>query len=1133
MAASTYRFLPWARRGLADRISEADSDAALPARAKVKVGITVSNIGETPYALQLYGPGDVIGVDPRMIVRAEPRPASSDAEPNYFALIEFDPPDFPWLFTPAKAGSSEHLRPWCVLLVVDLERVDPPRTEAGKPLPIITLSAEAAASELPDLAESWAWAHTQVLTPAGTVNIATELADKPAANVSRLLAPRRLEPGHRYAACLVPAFDAGVTRGLGDAPVAEAPLGPAWQAPFTRAVNLPVFFHWTFTTGPAGDFESLARRLKPFPAPPTLGVQPMFTGAAGPELPALPPGDPAATLLMDGALRAPARGAATLAEVPAALRAGLQAALDVPATQGSAGAQDSTAPLGPPLYGEWHSRQHTAAAALPAWQHELNLDPRARAAAGLGAEIERQNQESFMHWSWEQVGRILEANRLMSQARLSQEALLRVHAKHLASQPADRLMQLAAPLTQRTRQGTLTLQATVAASSLPDAATDPALRRLVSPQRPLLAKAQRRGGVLRATDRAVPRVSMLSKLASGALDVDPGRFVPSGLQGLPALDALALPGTGDGGVALQSIGLPITAGAAALRQLRADTAALAAASAPSLAPRSTLASTGMLAEAHLLRARELLSSFTQPGTSLTAALGEVVKRRLPAGSIGVFVQVGTAATAQAQPLTVDATGQVRVLGGTASPVLATIPAAQLSKPRFDATAAIAALPVNSLSLQATRPLALRGTRAVPIGTVGTVSTGVTVGTLDTTVVGGAVVGGTGVATVGGTAGGTIGGTTVGTGTVSGEFTVVATITLPPPQIDLVPIQRLEASVTALAPGGQLGPVPPVQRFVGFDIGAARNTLLSRSNPRITVPARLAGQLGAGGGTLLDRSNHGLMIAPTLDRILAAPEIDAPVYEYLAALAPERFLPGVGEIPEDAITLLETNPRFIESLLVGLNHEMNRELLWRGFPTDQRGTPLRRFWDWADGGADIPPIHGWAPGGALGANGRSGAGGQITLLVRGRLLRRYPNSVLLAWRAQGNQLIKAPTAADIRTPVFGGALGNDIVFAGFDLTDTELLQGDGWFFVLAEQPSEPRFGFDEPDLRLPSPALTAWTGADWRHTGTAPGGWLHIDGNPLAGRQFGAVRFVDHAAHLAMLTLQVPMRIAVHARSLLA
>ena len=1091
MAASTYRFLPWARRGLADRILDTDTGAALPARAKVDGGITVSNIGETPYALQLYGPGDVVGVDPRMIVRTEPRAASSDAEPNYFALIEFDPPDFPWLFTPAKAGTAERLRPWCVLLVIDLARVDAPRTEAGKPLPTITLSAEAAASELPHLAESWAWAHTQLLTPAGAVNIAAELAAQPAANVSRLLAPRRLEAGHRYAACLVPAFDAGVQRGLGHTPVADAPLGPAWQAPFTQAVTLPVFFHWTFATGPAGDFESLARRLRPFPAPATLGVQPMYIGAAGPELPALPTDDPAATLLMDGALRAPVRDPAKLADVPAAVQAGLQAAMDVPAAQGTSGAQDTTAPLAPPLYGEWHSRQHTAAAALPAWQHELNLDPRARAAAGLGAEIERQNQEAFMHWSWEQVGRILEANRLMSQARLSQEALQRVHAKHLATQPADRLLQLAAPLAQRTRQGPLTLQATVAASSLPDAATDPALRRLTSPQRPLLAQAQRRAGVARAGARAAPRVSMLSRLASGALDVDPGRFVPSGLQGLPALGTLAMPDAGDDGVALQAIGLPITVGAAALRQLRADTAALTSAGAPGLAPRSTLASTGMLAEAHLLRAREQLATSTRPGTSLNGALGEVVKRRLPVGSIGVIVNLRPGAAPVAQALMVDTQGQIKAQGDASNTVLATLPAKLLRSRRLDINAALAAVPIRDVGDVDGAPGRLPGD--VPGRIPGDVP-----------------------------------------GRLPGEGLTMGSITLPPPQVETAPIQRLEASITAVAPRGQLGPAPPVQRFVGFDLASARSTLLTRSNPRTTVPARLAGQLGAGGGTLLNRDTHGLVVAPTLDRILAAPEIDAPVYEYLAALAPDRFLPGIGEIPDDAITLLETNPRFIESLLVGLNHEMNRELLWRGFPTDQRGTPLRRFWDWADGGADIPPIHGWAPDSALGANGRAGAGGQITLLVRGRLLRRYPNAVLLAWRAQGNQLIKPAGATDIRTPVFGGALGNDIVFAGFKLTEPELLQGDGWFFVLAEQPSEPRFGFDEPDVRAAaSPALTAWAGADWRHTGTAPGGWLRITGNALLNTQFGGVKFVDHAAHLAMLTLQAPMRIALHARSLLA
>ncbi len=40
------------------------------------------------------------------------------------------------------------------------------------------------------------------------------------------------------------------------------------------------------------------------------------------------------------------------------------------------------------------------------------------------------------------------------------------------------------------------------------------------------------------------------------------------------------------------------------------------------------------------------------------------------------------------------------------------------------------------------------------------------------------------------------------------------------------------------------------------------------------------------------------------------------------------------------TLLRTNNRFIEAYLVGLNHEMGRELLWREYPTDQRGTYFR-------------------------------------------------------------------------------------------------------------------------------------------------------------------------------------------------
>ena len=72
--------------------------------------------------------------------------------------------------------------------------------------------------------------------------------------------------------------------------------------------------------------------------------------------------------------------------------------------------------------------------------------------------------------------------------------------------------------------------------------------------------------------------------------------------------------------------------------------------------------------------------------------------------------------------------------------------------------------------------------------------------------------------------------------------------------------------------------------------------------------------------------------------MAYPEIDIPMYEPLKKLSDELFLPNLNLIPQNTITLLETNQSFIEAYMVGLNHEFARELLWREYPTDQRGSP---------------------------------------------------------------------------------------------------------------------------------------------------------------------------------------------------
>ena len=168
LMATTYRFLPWARRGLAAALPEharlaPGATPAMPTRAEVAVRVVVSGgVGDVTTRALLHGPGDVIGLDPAQVVRMYPLPGTSNAEPAYLACVDLDAPELPWLFTPLGVPGTQHLPPWLVLVVVehrDGVSVEPP---AGGPLPRLRI-ANGAAGELPNLADSWAWAHAQLL----------------------------------------------------------------------------------------------------------------------------------------------------------------------------------------------------------------------------------------------------------------------------------------------------------------------------------------------------------------------------------------------------------------------------------------------------------------------------------------------------------------------------------------------------------------------------------------------------------------------------------------------------------------------------------------------------------------------------------------------------------------------------------------------------------------------------------------------------------------------------------------------------------------------------------------------------------------------------------------------------------
>lgn len=1135
MTDTVYRFLPWSRRGLSAAIPSAPDGSPVPDRATVKIDVKVGGAGPEPVpaGTTLSGPGDVIGLDPTVILRTVPRPNSTNVEPNYLAAIEFDQPELPWLFTPAGVPPSGHLAPWLVLVVVRERPGVTVSAPAGSMLPRLTIESGAAA-ELPDLKEAWAWAHVQLLDEdAGTTPAAVgaALATYPNRNVSRLVCPRRLEPNARWIAALVPAFDAGVDSGLGRTPKAGA-LQPAWAAG-VDAVTLPTYYHWRFQTGPQGDFESLARRLKPHEAGARIGRIKMHVreGSPCPDRP--PAGTEGRFLDMDGALQAPklTRDKAdpkvpetNLGEVAAWLRSGLAKVTRVMADAAD-GVLDGQAPedgeaIGPPVYAGAHIRRTSVADTDAAWFRELNTDPRPRVAAGLGAEVMRTYQEEVMEACWQQVGDVLAVEAALSRARLSLEAARRMRERHLLPLPAGRLLQLAAPLADRTLLDGRALPKAIRPTSLPDRTMDPAMRRFTA------ATGRVMSGVRRRAARAAVTVDthrigerLVSTLADGRPDVDPTRFPVPAIDGLPG--PLPEPGP-DGSVALDSLGVRVVvdrAGAAALTKASRELRAAPSVSAKQmLKPRADLRTTGLMTSAHLTVARKAavgqladrvaaLPADTKPrvsdmlSASASSITGSVAKAAAALkGDAGFLIETGRQVVVHA--LGLRSGGELVV---HTPPGVDNVPLARLD-PRLSGDARDIGELIGRLPRGALPPPGRRSGGGLSAPVTAALRPGASHGHV------------------------------VVTGGAGAPAGAAPTVTMPPLVKDKEVIARYEAALADLAAHTALGKDPVVPKLVAFALDEAGTALLQRCDPMTVHPARL--------DTMISLAGHGLasvLADPTLvphwqlpqrfDRVMAHPRLDLPAYHYLAEYDRTRFCPGVDEVPPESITLLETNPRFIAAFMAGLNHETNKELLWRGYPTDSRGTPWQKFWQRKDDRADIYQVHTWGV-----RQGRDDLpaqtydpAGNLVLLLRGDLVRRYPNVMAIAVQAVhvGGREKPSDRPADLRVPVFAGQFDPDVSFFGFPLVAADLTTGDGWFFGLLEPVTEPRFGFDETVDRSRRGKPSKWDDVAWPDLGVTPAGVLRV--GQLAG--LGLSPAVGQADGVAAAMFQRPFKLLVHARHL--
>jgi hypothetical protein len=1051
MTVARYTFLPWLRRGLGNRI-QAGAGAG-SSRATLAVSLSVkSDVAQTaipPVTVRLVGPGDIVGMHAQQVFRTEPRSLVTDFEPNYLAAIDLYDEDFPWRYSPVAADASlHHLTPWIALVVLkgdEFQRLNMP----GRPLPAFELTVKAKRADLfPKSGQEWAWAHVHLNEALGDMpappdlgRLKSMLEFNPDVGYARVVCPRKLDANTGYTAFVVPVFEVGRKAGLGE-PVAEGENGTVCASDGT-ATRFPIYYEWSFRTGVEGDFEALVHALVPGDMNPRVGIRDMDITHPGFGV-ANVANPPDGFVGLEGALLAPTsvrKGLTPTSDFVSQV----QPLLNKPADARVAGERDPV--ITPPIHGCWHAQVERVSASERGWVTELNLDPRYRAAAGLGASVIRANQEEYMRLAWEGIGDVITINHRIRRAQLATKASSAAYVHTVAALPAERATALMAPTFSKVLGSPVTLHALVGASRVPHAALSPALRKQLRPRglaaRQLLPASERIGSIAR----------VIAGLSASSISAAPPR-APVGGATLEAVTS-------------------------------------------TIAPSSRIA--------WLLRNWWWLALI---------ALLLVLLLLVAAPAIGIVVAV--------------------IVGVAAAGVIAVI---RSSQPAADV--------VEMLSESGLTPGAIASIPANP----------------------------------------------------SFTFTTTVEPTLPPSSApvptaplvagDNVAAADMRRALMAFHEVLAVHVEPPAPK-PALNLQLVREKALAAIEPHHAMAERFGTLMRVGDQDVRDYAltHYGAVRrVPDLDllrEVMKYPDIKAPMYFPLDKQSHEYFVPNLKLIPNNTISLMKTNQPFIESYLLGLNHEFARELLWREYPTDQQGSYFRQFWDvtnfvdlderdaktLAEDLKDIPPIHQWRRTQALGSHNKRDAEGdaaQVVLVIRGDLLKRYPNTFIYAQKARwgtdkrANRLVLSDESGtlftvnrkdpSLRFPLYRAKVAPDIHFIGFDLTIEEV-QGDpkleetaaaraaidakklGWFFVLQEVIGEPRFGMDV-DAPV-EPEASKWDNLSWVHVDLADGQSIDVAKalKPGLTGNDGGVKWGANAADMAFILYQKPVMVAVHGRNML-
>lgn len=171
-------------------------------------------------------------------------------------------------------------------------------------------------------------------------------------------------------------------------------------------------------------------------------------------------------------------------------------------------------------------------------------------------------------------------------------------------------------------------------------------------------------------------------------------------------------------------------------------------------------------------------------------------------------------------------------------------------------------------------------------------------------------------------------------------------------------------------------------------------------------------------------------------IMAYPQFPEPTYYYLKSLSDKFVLACLDKLPAETVSLFVNNESFIESFLCGMNTEMGRELLWREYPTDQRGSYFRKFWDndvddqsiQLNNYFDIDHLHKWT--GKLGSNHMPGKSNLLQFIIKSELVKQYPDTKIYLQKVKkGTDGIELD-AEQILKPISQAFLNENTCMVGF-------------------------------------------------------------------------------------------------------